>query len=189
MCAAQLLAQLALQPRGEPHVFCLSCPVDMRPHLEPAPLVSPTGLYVSIISSTFSVNANTAFWDLAREVISQTRLQLTRGEGHLFFNMFGLDGAPVMPERAAPFHHKVLTSLPNTMVSNVGAIDPVIDDPAVTAISFALCPMPYQTLFTAASTYQGQLVLNVGYDAARLSDTDAQTLARGINDRLNAAVA
>jgi NRPS condensation-like uncharacterized protein len=189
LCAAQLLAQVVLQTSDEANVFCLSCPVDMRPHLEPAPSVSPTGLYVSIVSSTFSVNTKTGFWDLARDVITQTRLQLTRGEGHLFFNMFGLDGTPVMPARVAPFHQKVQASLPNTMVSNVGAIAPVIDDPAVTAISFALCPMPYQTLFTAASTYRGQLVLNIGYDAARLSDADAQTLAQGIKDRLNAAVA
>jgi hypothetical protein len=188
LCAAQLLAQLALQPGTDPNVFCLSSPVDMRAQLEPVPSVSPTGLYVSIVSSTYSVNASTGFWDLAREVIAQTRLQIARGEGHLFFNMFGLDGAPVMPERQAPLTQKVLASLPNTMVSNVGAIATVAVDPAVTAISFALCPMPYQTLFTAASTYQGQLVLNVGYDAARLSDADAQTLAQGINDRLQAAV-
>jgi hypothetical protein len=188
LCAAQLLAQLALQRGNEPNVFCLSSPVDMRPHLETVPAASPTGLYVSIVSSTFSVNTSSGFWDLARDVITQTRRQLARGEGHLFFNMFGLDGTPVMPERAAPFHQKVLASLPNTMISNVGAIATVTTDPAVTAISFALCPMPYQTLFTAASTYQGQLVLNVGYDAARLSDADAKTLAQGINDRLQAAV-
>jgi hypothetical protein len=188
LCAAQLLAQLALQRGNELNVFCLSSPVDMRPNLEPMPAASPTGLYVSIVSSTFSVNTSSGFWDLARDVITQTRRQLARGEGHLFFNMFGLDGTPVMPERVAPFHQKVLASLPNTMVSNVGAIAPVTEDPAVTAISFALCPMPYQTLFTAASTYQGQLVLNVGYDAARLSDADAQTLARRIGDHLNAAI-
>lgn len=188
LCAAQLLAQLALQRGNEPNVFCLSSPVDMRPNLEPVPAASPTGLYVSIVSSTFSVNTSSGFWDLARDVITQTRRQLARGEGHLFFNMFGLDGTPVMPERVTPFHQKVLASLPNTMVSNVGAVAPVTEDPAVTAISFALCPMPYQTLFTAASTYQGQLVLNVGYDAARLSDADAQTLARRIGDHLNTAI-
>jgi hypothetical protein len=102
--------------------------------------------------------------------------------------MFGLDGAQLTPERVAPFHQKVLASLPNTMVSNVGAVALVTEDPAVTAISFALCPMPYQTLFTAASTYQGQLVLNVGYDAARLSDAQARTLAQGIKHLLNAAI-
>jgi hypothetical protein len=48
--------------------------------------------------------------------------------------------------------------------------------------------MRYQTLFTGASTYQGQLVLNVGYDAARLSDAHAQMLAQGMSGRLNAAI-
>ena len=38
--------------------------------------------------------------------------------------------------------------------------------------------MPYQTLFTAASSYQDQLILNVGFDAARLTESDAQTLAQ-----------
>jgi NRPS condensation-like uncharacterized protein len=189
LCAAQLLAQLALQQRDESSVFCLSSPVDMRPHLEPAPTITPSGLYVSIVSSTFAVNANTAFWELAREVITQTRLQLSRGEGHLFFNMFGLDGSQLTSERVAPFHHKLLSSLPNTMVSNVGTIAAVVDDPAVTAVSFALCPMPYQTLFTAASTYQGQLILNVGSDAARLSDAHAQVLAQCIKNNLINAVA
>ena len=40
--------------------------------------------------------------------------------------------------------------------------------------------MPYQTLFTAASSYQDQLILNVGFDAARLTESDAQTLAQHI---------
>ena len=188
LCAAQLLAQLALKPSDEPSVFCLSSPVDMRPYLEPAPDVSPTGLYVSIVSNTFSVDSETPFWELARDIISQTRRQLARGEGHLFFNMFGLNGTPVTPEHTAPLTQKVMASQPNTMVSNVGPIASVTTDPAVTAISFALCPMPYQTLFTAASTYQGQLVLNVGYDAARLTESAAKTLAGAIEKSLlNAA--
>jgi hypothetical protein len=93
-----------------------------------------------------------------------------------------------MPEHAAPLTQKVMASQPNTMVSNVGAVANVMNDPAVTAISFALCPMPYQTLFTATSTYQGQLVLNIGYDAARLTDSAAKTLSAAIEKSLlNAA--
>jgi hypothetical protein len=101
--------------------------------------------------------------------------------------MFGLNGTPVTPEHTAPLTQKVMASQPNTMVSNVGAIASVTNDPAVTAISFALCPMPYQTLFTAASTYQGQLVLNVGYDAARLTDSAANALASAIKNCLLSA--
>jgi NRPS condensation-like uncharacterized protein len=188
LCAAQLMAQLRLQSATKPTAFFLSCPVDMRPHLEPVPPVSPTGLFVSLISATFLVSASTDLWELAREVIIQTRLQITRGEGHLFFNMYGLDGTPVLPDRLASFRQKSLASLPNTMVSNIGPIDTVADDPATDSISFALCPMPYQTLFTAASTYQGQLVLNVGFDAARLTQPNAELLAQGIRDVLLACV-
>ncbi len=188
LCAAQLLAQLKLHSGTEPTAFFLSCPVDMRHHLEPVPPVSPTGLFVSLISATHLVSTRTDVWELAREVIVQTRRQIARGEGHLFFNMYGLDGSPVLPNRLASFRQKALTSLPNTMVSNVGAIATVVDDPCVESISFALCPMPYQTLFTAASTYQGQLVLNVGFDAARLTEANAELLAQGIKDILVASV-
>jgi NRPS condensation-like uncharacterized protein len=188
LCAAQLLAKLKLQPSDEPTAFFLSCPVDMRPHLEPAPPVSPTGLFVSIVSATFSIDAKTDLWSLARDIVQQTRLQIARGEGHLFFNMFGLNGAPVMPAHMAPFAKKVMASLNNTMVSNVGAIATVAQDPAVQSISFALCPMPYQALFTAASTYKDQLTLNVGFDAARLAPANAALLSQQIQDLLlNAA--
>jgi len=187
LCAAQLLAQFKLLQATEPTAFFLSCPVDMRPHLEPAPPVTPTGLFVSLISAAFSISADTNLWDLAREVIIQTRLQIARGEGHLFFHMNGLDGTPVLPDRLASFRQKTLASLPNTMVSNIGPVATVVDDPAVSAISFALCPMPYQTMFTAASTYRGQLILNVGFDAAKLAPSDAQTLTGRIHEVLHLA--
>ena len=188
LCAAQLLAQTELHGAGEASTFCLSSPVDMRPHLDPVPPTSPTGMFASIVSATFALDTDTDFWALAQQIVTQTRTQLARGEGHLFFSMFGLNGAPVMPEHQLPLTQKVMASLPNTMISNVGVVATISADPAVTAISFALCPMPYQSLFTAASTYQGCLVLNVGFDAARLSPAHAQALATGIQSRLLAAL-
>jgi hypothetical protein len=161
----------------------------MRPHLEPVQPVSPTGLFVSLISGTYLVGADTPVWTLARDVMVQTRLQIARGEGHLLFNMYGLDGSPVPPVFMEPFRKKALASLPNTMISNVGPIATVDDDPGVESISFALCPMPYQTLFTAASTYKGQLLLNIGFDAARLTEPNARILAAGIREILLASVA
>ncbi len=184
LCAAQLLAQRQLQPGDQASVFLLSCPADMRTYLEPAQPATPTGLFVSLISATFSISDNTDFWPLARDITEQTRRQIARGEGHLLFHLFGLDGTPVLPGRLAPFAEKTLASLPNTMVSNLGAVAMVDEDPAVDAISFALCPMPYQTLFTAASSYRDQLLLNVGYDQARLSQANAGLLAQGIEQIL-----
>ncbi len=188
LCAAQLLAQRALLPGSEPATFFLSCPVDLRPHLEPEQPAMPTGFFVSLISNTFLVSADTDLWALARDIITQTRLQIARGEGHLLYHMYGLDGSPVLPDRLESFGKKVLASFPNTMVSNVGAIASVEEDPAVEAISFALCPMPYQTLFTAASAYDGKLILNVGFDAARLDTTETKSLVRCMANRLVTAL-
>lgn len=185
LCAAQLLAQYQLQQTDQPTAFFLSCPVDLRPHLEGTPPTSPTGFFTSLISGTFQIKPDTDLWALAREIITQTRTQIARGEGHLLYHLYGLDGSPVPPQAMELFRKKALASLPNTMISNVGAITPVADDPAVQAISFALCPMPYQTLFTAASSYNGRLILNVGYDAARLSDATAQRLVQHMHQVLS----
>lgn len=184
LCAAQLLAQFKLQQTSASTPFFLSCPVDLRPHLEGVPPTSPTGFFTSLISGAFQTGPDTDPWELAREVITQTRLQIARGEGHLLYHLYGLDGSPVPPQVMAPFRKKALASFPNTMISNVGAIAPVTDDPSVQAISFALCPMPYQTLFTAASSYNGRLLLNIGYDAARLTQATALALAQGMRETL-----
>ena len=186
LCAAQLLAQFKLQQADAPTPFFLSCPVDLRPHLQGQPPVAPTGLFTSLISGTFQISPDTDAWELAHEVVTQTRLQIARGEGHLLYHLYGLDGSPVLPQAMEAFRQKTLASFPNTMISNLGPIAPVTQDPAVQAISFALCPMPYQTLFTAASTYNGCLLLNIGYDAQRVTDVCAKALAHSIHDVLMA---
>lgn len=184
LCAAQLLAQFRLQPTDEPTAFFLSCPVNLRPHLDGTPATTPTGFFTSLISGSFLTGPHTEVWALAREITAQTRRQIERGEGHLLYHLYGLDGTPVRPAFMETFRKKALASLPNTMVSNIGQVAPVEEDPAVQAISFALCPMPYQTLFTAASSYQGQLVLNLGYDAARITPATAQALVSAVQEVL-----
>jgi NRPS condensation-like uncharacterized protein len=187
ICAAQLLTQFRLQMGNDPATLFLSCPVDMRPLLDPVQPSAPTALCVSLISAAFALDADTDFWVLAREVVAQTRRQLDRGEGHLFFSLYGLDGTPVAPDRMERFAKSILATWKNTMVSNVGRVAAIDGDPAVDAISFALCPMPYQTLFNAVSTYKDKLILNVGYDAGRLSEEIAMELAAGMRDALQEA--
>jgi len=184
ICAAQLLAQRTLQGDEARSTFFLSCPVDLRPHLTSTPDVEPTAMLISLISNTFQIDDSTTLWPLARAIIEQTRLQLARGEAHLLYWLYGLTGAPVRPSQFDAFAQKVLASLPNTMVSNIGAVAAVPEDPHVHAISFALCPMPYQTLFTAASSYADRLILNVGFDAARISPAHASALAQQMQQQL-----
>jgi len=184
ICAAQLLVQRTLQEGEARSTFFLSCPVDLRPHLLTTPPLAPTEMLISLASNTFQIDDATGIWPLARAIIDQTRLQLARGEAHLLYHLFGLTGEPVRPSQLEPFAQKVLASLPNTMVSNIGAVDAVPEDSHVQAISFALCPMPYQTLFTAASSYADQLILNVGFDAERVSAAHANALATQMRARL-----
>ena len=187
ICAAQLLAQHRLQTADDPATLLLSCPVDMRPLLDPVQPSRPTALCISLVSAGFVVASHTDLWTLARDVITQTRLQLARGEGHIFFSLYGLDGTPVAPDRMPRFTKAILSSWQNTMVSNIGKVAAIDSDPAVEAISFALCPMPYQTVFNAVSTYKDKLLFNVGYDAGKLPEKTATELAAGMHDALQEA--
>ncbi|HLA34668.1 MAG TPA: condensation domain-containing protein [Rhodocyclaceae bacterium] len=187
LCAAQLMAQYRLQASAESATMFLSCPVDMRPHLEPVQPATPTGLYVSLISAAFVLDAATDLWALAREIVAQTRRQLARGEGHLFFSMYGLEEQPYVQDRLPRFTKTLLSLWQNSMVSNIGAVPPLDFDPAVEAISFALCPMPYQTVFNAVSTYRDRLICNLGYDAGKIEAASAQRIADDMRERLLAA--
>lgn len=187
LCAAQLVAQYQSRTDRDPATLFLSFPVDMRALVEPTQPIAPVALYASLISAAFAVDTNTDFWALAREVVTQTRRQLERGEGHIFFQLYGLDGTPVMPDRMEPFARLLLSTWQNTMVSNVGNVEAIDSEPEVDAISFALCPMPYQTLFTSVSTYRGRLLLNIGYDAGKVSDAIAAKVAAGVRTALQEA--
>lgn len=187
LCAAQLLAQHQSGMGRDPATLFLSFPVDMRALLEPAQPIAPVALYASLISAAFAIDADTGLWALAREVVAQTRRQLDRGEGHIFFHLYGLDGTPVKPARMEAFTKLLLSTWQNTMVSNIGRVAAIDSDPEVDAISFALCPMPYQTLFTAVSTYKDRLLLNIGYDAGKVSDATAAKVAAGVRKALQEA--
>ncbi|MDD5028600.1 MAG: hypothetical protein PHH58_03720 [Rhodoferax sp.] len=47
--------------------------------------------------------------------------------------------------------------------------------------------MPYQTLFTAASSYTDRLILNAGFDAQRVSPQHAHALAQHMQEILIAS--
>lgn len=170
LCAAQLLAVRQLQPELATQVLTLASPVDMRAHLTPPPEPTPIGLHVAIVSSSHRIEADTPLWALAREIRAHLQTQIGRGEAHLFYELYGLDRVAPTLEQAQTLKKKLPASPPHTMVSNVGAIAPASADPLLRNLSFALFPMPYQSLFTAASSYQDRLTLNIGFNAARLGD-------------------
>lgn len=186
LCAAQLMATQQRLGTAPAAPLFLSCPADLRAHLAPAQPVAPTALLVTMLAASFMVGADTDFWSLAREVTAHTRKQLARGDGHLFFCLYGVDGAVADAAGLARFNKMVMASPHGSCVSNVGRV-PVAADPAVEAISFALCPMPYQTLFTAVTTYADQLLINVAYDEGKQAAADAQACVESLGNLLREA--
>ncbi len=187
LCAAQLLATQRRLGTVQAAPLFLSCPADLRAHLAPAQPVAPTALLVTMLAASFAVGGATDFWSLAREVTAHTRMQLARGDGHLFFCLYGVDGAVADAAGLARFNKMVMASPHGSCVSNVGRVPAVAADPAVEAISFALCPMPYQTLFTSVTTYADQLLINVAYDAGKQADADAQACVASLGELLRSA--
>lgn len=182
--AAQLLAKRQALAMGGTAAMTLSHPVDMRPYLsEPVP-EDGLGLYITMLSANYPVDADGDFWALARDVVGDIRRQLQRGDGHLLFTLLRTQAVQPTSEGLQAFGNIMLASPKGSMISNIGRVSPLPQAPQVRSISFALCPMPYQALFTAASSYNGRLLLNINYDAAKLAPAMATQLADAIRQYL-----
>lgn len=169
--AAQLLALHRAFGDAEPHTLGLTTPADLRAYLrEPLDDASPL-LCATLVTSVYRLEPDGDFWGLARTVSSDLKRQLQRGDGHLFFTLFPpLTEFPATPEGIAAFARMMENAPQVSMASNVGRLAPLtaITPFQVEALSFALCPMPSHLLFTAVSTFNGRMTLNVNFDAARL---------------------
>jgi hypothetical protein len=186
--AAQLCATFEAMATGEPQTLGLGSPADMRPHLDGDIPIAGLGLYVTLLHSNYRVGADTSFWELARDIGADIKRQLARGDGHLLFTQIQPEAFPPTEEGIAAFSDLMLASPQSAMISNIGAVETVDGIPEVESISFTLCPVPYQVMFTAASTYRGRLILNLAYDAAKLRAEHAERWINSIEQNLRAAL-
>lgn len=181
--AAQLTAQFKAMGTEEPQTLGFGSPADMRPHLEGGIPPTGLGLYASLLFANYRVGAQ-PFWDLAREISSDIKRQLARGDGHILFEQVQPNMFPPTEEGIAAFAQMALASPQSTMVSNIGVVDAFDDISAVETVSFTLCPVPYQILFSGVSTYRGRLIANLAYDAGKLAPAKAEILAKWIKECL-----
>lgn len=189
LSAAQLQAKYQSTAESGALTLSISSPADMRAYLSSTIPTTGLGLYVTILASTYQVNGMQSFWDVAREVGADIKRQLDRGEGHLLYELIKPEAFPLNTEGMAAFAKNMLSTPQGSMISNIGVIDQVDVAGKVESISFVLCPMPYQIVFSAISTYGGKLIINMAYDEAKLSDENATQLARWIEQALLAASA
>ncbi len=182
--AAQLLAKRKLLPQEGAQTITLSHPADLRPYLTQTVPEDGLGLYITMLSANYPVATDSDFWQLAREVVGDIRRQLQRGDGHLLYTLLRTQQVPPNAAGLAAFGQQMLASPKGSMISNIGRVAEVAGGLPVSHISFALCPMPYQALFTAASSYGGKLILNINYDAAKLAPDVATRLAQQLRAEL-----
>ncbi|MGZ3237766.1 MAG: phthiocerol/phthiodiolone dimycocerosyl transferase family protein [Burkholderiaceae bacterium] len=187
LSAAQLLAKYQSTAEVGPLTLSLSSPADMRPYLSSEIPTSGLGLYVTILASTYQINGMQSFWDVAREVGTDIKRQLDRGDGHLLYELIKPDDFPINHEGMNEFANLMLKTPQGSMISNIGIVEPVDSAAKVESITFVLSPMPYQIVFSAVSTYGGKLIINMAYDAAKLSIENAKQLTQWMEQALLAA--
>jgi hypothetical protein len=175
--AAQLLATRDILGSRAPSALLLAHALDMRPYLEPAVPGEYLGLYSSMLSASYELGEESPFWDLARQIGSGLRRQIARGEAYYCYSHARLFFALQPPTGSAT----------GSLLTNVGAIDPVAGGEIVRAMSFALAPMPSQLSVCSASSYAGRLLANLNFDGAVTPAREADRLAAAFRERLEAA--
>jgi hypothetical protein len=186
--AVELLVLRDMLPEttsGDP-VLSITSPVDLRQRLG-SPSEGTLGACVSQLTTTLVVPTSAGLWDVARAVRSDLDVQLKRGDGCVFYTLY--DWALTLPfdPKGLPRLGAMFAASPQAAIlSNVGPV-PSIEAEArlgVRTIGFAISPLPFQPVFVVATTYRGQLCIDVNYDVGKLPPALADQFLREFSRRL-----
>lgn len=187
--AAQLTAMYKTLGDSAPHTLSLGSPADMRAHLSSSVSIDGLGMFATLLFGTYRLSPEADFWEVAREASGDVRRQLARGDGHLLYHLMQPHAFPPSEAGIAAFAGVALASPHTSMISNIGVVDDMRSPVPVRAVSFTLCPVPYQMAFTAVSTYAGRLLINVATDAAKFEPARAGLFVDWLRASLIAAAA
>jgi hypothetical protein len=183
--AAFLQSAAALFDDDEPHWICLASATDLRPRVEPPLPYDDMQLAIGMVCTPYLVSEATRD-TLARTIGEQIGREVARGESHLFYRFARTATYPPTDDGLASFAKWVDSTPQNITVSSVGRIDDTGDPEWLRRITATMVPGPNQLSFTAATTYRGELVLNISTDPAKLSPAMADRYVDGLMTRLGA---
>ena len=106
--------------------------------------------------------------------------QMASGEAHLFYNFIPrAENIAATDEGIAGFAQRMSRAPQTSVVSNVGSLPalPALPGLTVHTRSFALCPSRTQSLFSAVSSDERGLTINLNHNAAQFSQTAAAQVA------------
>ncbi|NMG22441.1 phthiocerol/phthiodiolone dimycocerosyl transferase family protein [Brasilonema bromeliae] len=166
LCAAMLFAAVRKIRTGQTNDVRVSCrsPIDLRQRLKP---VISNGNMIALVSSVMSFHTlqlNTSFWELARDIKQQLHAGLEREE--IFTGVLTFSQNVELLLRQP---HEVLATV---SVSNVGRVNipRVYGSLELEEISFVPSIAAYGGVFYAAvTTFQGKIFLNFPFSEPAIS--------------------
>jgi hypothetical protein len=183
--AAFLESAAALFGDDESRWICLASATDLRPRVEPPLPFDDMQLAIGMVCTPYLVSEATRD-TLARDIGEQIGREVARGESHLFYRFARTATYPPTDEGLATFAKWVNSTPQNITVSSVGRKDDTGDPTWLRRITATMVPGPNQVSFTAATTYRGEMVLNVATDLAKLAPAMADRFVEGLMARLGA---
>jgi Phthiocerol/phthiodiolone dimycocerosyl transferase C-terminus len=183
--AAFLEAAADLLDDDGPHWVCLASATDLRPRVEPPLPFDDMQLAIGMVATPYLVSAATHD-TLARDIGEQIAREVARGESHLFYRFARTGTYPPTDEGLVAFAKWVDSTPQNVTISSLGRVDDTGDPPWLRRVGAAMVPGPNQISFTAATTYRGEMFLNVSTDIAKLPPAQADRFVSGLVARLGA---
>jgi len=173
LCAAMMLAvarEIESENRDDLHLSCRSY-VDLRKRLKKEVNRENLGILASAITSLHTLDTNTSFWDLARDVRQQLKVSL---ESEDIFNVVLM--SKKIYESLLSRHQEAPVTVG---VTNIGRID-IPNDYGLfqlEEISFVPAQAVFGGVFGAAvTTFQGTMILNFMFSEPSISKERIETL-------------
>lgn len=189
--AAQLIALRRLFEDSSERLLGLTCPADLRPYLrEPVGFQTP-GFYIALMTSSHKVGDSDQIGLVAREISQSLRKQIEAGEAHLVYEFLPpADQLPANESGIEEFSSLMAKSPQTSLLSNVGRLPPL---PSMTklcpdSMSFTLFPTQTQPIFTAVTTHEAGLTVNINYNRHQLPTHLAETVVNSMRALLTDAM-
>lgn len=176
LTAAQLLSIYQNEAQEEA-TLCLTSPVDMRRYYNEEQVT--LGMHTALLTSAFNVTSSSDFWSIAQQANKELHSQIHRDDPAYYYQLIRPELIPCNEAGLDGFTRATLRSPANSLISNLGILSPGVNND-VQRISFALCPMPFQPLFTAVTHFRGKLQINITYDAEVIDSDSARNIAKDI---------
>lgn len=177
LCAAMLLTtarRIRAENATEVRVSCRSY-IDLRRRIKPSISNDNLAILASSVISFHTLQTNTSFWELARDVRRQVQVGLERGD--IFIPV------PLSRKIIESFLARSHESPATTGVTNVGEVNipSVYGSFTLEEISFIAAQAAFGGIVSVAvTTFKGKMFLNFMFSEPSISRDTAENLAKGM---------